>query len=72
MDPVAVDEMMEAARFSGVPEFPRRAYFIALNQKAVARRYSAETGRKYEDLRLIVTSWRRGFCRAHMDGRSWM
>jgi butyrate kinase len=70
VDPVAVDEMMEAARFSGVPEFPRRSIFHALNQKAVARRYSAETGRKYEDLRLIVVHLGGGVSvGAHMDGR---
>lgn len=54
VDPVVVDELMPIARYSGVPELPRVSIFHALNQKAVAKRYAKETGRKYEDLNLIV------------------
>ena len=54
VDPVVVDEMMPIARYSGVPELPRVSIFHALNQKAVAKRYAKETGKKYEDLNLIV------------------
>lgn len=54
VDPVVVDELTEVARISGMPELPRRSIFHALNQKAVARRYAKEQGRKYEDLNLIV------------------
>lgn len=54
VDPVVVDEMDPEARLSGVPELPRVSIFHALNQKAVARRYAAEVGKKYEDLNLIV------------------
>ena len=52
--PVVVDELMPIARYSGVPELPRVSIFHALNQKAVAKRYAKETGKKYEDLNLIV------------------
>lgn len=54
VDPVVVDELTEVARISGMPELPRRSVFHALNQKAVARRYAKEQGKKYEDLNLIV------------------
>ncbi len=54
VDPVVVDEMMPIARYSGVPELPRKSIFHALNQKAVAKRYAKEVGKAYEDLNLIV------------------
>ncbi len=53
VDPVVVDELMPAARYSGVPELPRISIFHALNQKAVAKRYAKESGRAYDTLRLI-------------------
>ena len=55
VDPVVVDELEEVARFSGVPELPRKSKFHALNQKAVAKRYGKESGKGYENLNLIVT-----------------
>ena len=54
VDPVVVDELVPIARYSGVPELPRTSVFHALNQKAVAKRYAKEVGKKYEDLNLIV------------------
>lgn len=54
VDPVVVDEMEPVARLSGVPELPRVSIFHALNQKAVAKRYAKEQGRRYEDMNLIV------------------
>ena len=54
VDPPSVDELSEKARFSGHPIIHRSSLFHALNQKAVARHYAAETGRRYEDLRLVV------------------
>jgi butyrate kinase len=59
VDPTCVDEMEEIARISGLPELPRRSFLHALNQKAVARRYARENGKKYEEMNLIV---------AHMGG----
>lgn len=58
-DPVVVDEMIPYARITGVPELPRLSIFHALNQRAIARRYAADTGRRYDELNLIV---------AHMGG----
>ena len=54
VDPVVVDELCDEARLSGLPEIPRISIFHPLNQKAVARRYAKEIGKKYQDLRLIV------------------
>ncbi len=54
VDPVVVDELADIARLSGHPELPRTSIFHALNQKAVAKRYAKEVGKKYEDLNLIV------------------
>ncbi len=59
VDPVVVDELDEVAKLSGHPAFKRRSCFHALNQKAIAKRYAAETGKPYEELNLIV---------AHMGG----
>lgn len=53
-DPVVVDELEEVARITGIPEIRRISIFHALNQKAIARRYAKETGKRYEDLNLIV------------------
>ena len=46
--------MTDKARLSGMPELPRRSIFHALNQKAVARRFAKESGKKYDELNLIV------------------
>lgn len=54
VDPVVVDELEPVARYSGMPELPRRSIFHALNQKAVAKRYAKESGIPYENLNLIV------------------
>jgi len=54
-DPVVVDELDTLARYSGLPEIPRRSIFHALNQKATAKRAAHELGRRYEECTLIVT-----------------
>lgn len=58
-DPVVVDELSDVARVSGHKLFQRISIFHALNQKAVARRWCREHGRKYEQASIIV---------AHMGG----
>jgi len=58
-DPVVVDELCDLARVSGHKLFHRISIFHALNQKAVAKRYARENGKKYDELNLIV---------AHMGG----
>jgi len=59
VDPVVVDELVDEARFSGLPEMPRVSIFHALNQKAVARRAASELKKNISDCNLIV---------AHMGG----
>ncbi len=54
VDPVAVDEMEDIARYSGMPEIKRQSLFHALNQKAVARKTAADLGKKYADMNLII------------------
>lgn len=54
VDPVVVDELAPVARYSGVRELPRTSVFHALNQKAVAKRYSKEAGKAYDSMNLIV------------------
>jgi len=54
VDPVVVDELADVARYAGHPLFQRVSIFHALNQKAVAKRYAKEVGKKYEELNLIV------------------
>ncbi len=54
VDPVVVDEMEPVARISGCPEIERVSIDHPLNQKAVARRYAKENGKKYEDVNVIV------------------
>lgn len=70
VDPVVVDELMPAARYSGVEELPRVSVFHALNQKAVAKRYAKENGKDYESLNLIVVHMGGGVSvGAHKNGR---
>ena len=54
VDPVVVDELAPQARYSGVPEMPRRSIFHALNQKAVGRRGAKDLGMAYDKCRLII------------------
>ncbi len=70
VDPVVVDEMIEIAKITGLPEIKRRSIFHALNQKAVAKRYAEENNKKYEDVNLIVTHMGGGVSvGAHKNGR---
>ena len=69
-DPVVVDEFNEIARISGHPDFERKSIFHALNQKAIARMYARDNGKKYEDLNLVVCHMGGGVSvGAHEKGR---
>lgn len=70
VDPVVVDELEPVARYSGMPELPRRSIFHALNQKAVAKRYAKESGIPYDQLSLIVVHMGGGVSvGAHRNGK---
>lgn len=69
-DPVVVDELQDVARISGHPAFKRVSIFHALNQKAIARIYAKEVGKKYEELNLIIGHLGGGISvAAHLQGR---
>lgn len=70
VDPVVVDELEDIAKISGLPEIERKSIFHALNHKAVAKRYAAGIGKKYEELNLIVAHLGGGISvGAHKAGR---
>jgi butyrate kinase len=54
VNPVVVDELMDIARITGLPEMQNISIFHALNQKAVAKRACNEMGIDYRSARLIV------------------
>jgi len=70
VDPVVVDELAEIARYSGVPDIPRKSIFHALNQKAVARRAAEDLQVSYDQITLIVTHMGGGITvGAHKNGK---
>jgi len=58
-DPPMADEMLPECKVGGIPEFPRRAFFHALNSRAIVRKYLNEHGHEKNDVTVIV---------AHMGG----
>ncbi|MBU3181104.1 butyrate kinase [Clostridium psychrophilum] len=70
VDPVVVDELHDVARISGIPEIERKSIFHALNQKAVGKKYANESGKKYEELNVIVAHMGGGISvGAHLKGK---
>ncbi|ATW24294.1 butyrate kinase [Candidatus Formimonas warabiya] len=70
VDPIAVDEMTDMAKISGLQGVERKSLFHALNQKAVARKIAEKHRRQYEELNLIVAHLGGGITvGAHQKGR---
>ncbi|MBZ4644756.1 MAG: butyrate kinase [Petroclostridium sp.] len=70
VNPVVVDEFEPLARYSGLPDIPRKSAFHALNQKAVAMRAAKETGKRYDEVNLIVAHLGGGISvAAHCKGK---
>ena len=70
-DPGVVDELSSLARISGSPLIPRICIWHALNQRAIARRYAKDIGKRYEDLDLIICHMGGGISiAAHHHGRA--
>lgn len=70
-DPVVTDELQDIARVSGNPIFPRISTFHCLNQKAVARRWAKENGKRYDESNLIIAHIGGGVsCAAHGKGKA--
>lgn len=53
-DPVTVDEMVEIAKVTGLPEMRRRSMCHALNMRAAAHKYAEKVNIPYEKLNLII------------------
>lgn len=53
-DPPVTFEGEDIATITGQPLTTRRLRFHALNQKAIARKYAEDNGKKYEDINVIV------------------
>ena len=53
-DPVTVDEMIPLAKYTGIPEMRRRSLGHNLNMRAMAHRYAADSGKKFEDVTVIT------------------
>lgn len=60
-DPPMADEMLPEVKVGGVPEFPRRTLFHALNSRAMVRRYARSVGKTNKEVTVVV---------AHMGGGS--
>jgi len=70
-DPGVTDELNDYSRICGSPLIQRICIWHALNQRAIARRFANEIGRKYEDLNLIVCHLGGGISVAmHEHGRA--
>lgn len=70
VDPVSVDEWAPVARLSGSALLDRECLSHALNAKAVAKRFAAQRGRRYETLHLVVAHLGSGISvSAHAEGR---
>ncbi|MGQ9706422.1 MAG: butyrate kinase [bacterium] len=53
-DPVSVDEFIDEARLSGIPEIPRKSLLHALNIRAVSKKYCEEKKIAFNKLNAIV------------------
>jgi butyrate kinase len=60
-DPPMADEMLPEVKVGGLPEFPRRTLFHALNSRAMVRRYARSVGKSNKEVTVIV---------AHLGGGS--
>ena len=70
-EPGVVDELTPMTRLTGRPEMMRSCVWHALNQRAVAKQFAKECGRRYEDLKLIVCHLGGGISiAAHDHGRA--
>ncbi len=70
VDPVAVDELTDVARITGLPEIQRVSLLHALNHKAVARSVAATMGKRYDEVNFVVAHLGTGTSvAAHCKGR---
>ena len=70
-DPAVSDELDDIVRVCGNAKFSRISIWHALNQRAIARRFAKEQGKRYEDLNLIIAHLGGGISvAAHKHGRA--
>lgn len=70
VDPVAVDELEEVARYTGMKCIYRESLFHALNHKAVGLKAAEDLNKDYKDLNLIICHLGGGISvGAHKKGR---
>ena len=70
VDPVVVDELVDEARLSGLPEIPRISILHALNQKTIARRAAADLKKPLSECNFVVSHMGGGISvGAHRQGR---
>ena len=69
-DSVAVDEISDIARISGMPEIPRLSFSHALNSRAMAYKVAENMGKKYENMNFVVAHLGGGISvTAHQKGK---
>lgn len=69
-DSVAVDEMSDIARISGMPDIPRVSFSHALNSRAMAMKVAKKYKREYKDMNFIVAHLGGGISlSAHRKGK---
>jgi butyrate kinase len=69
-DSVKVDELLDEARLTGLPEAPRTSICHALNSRAVAMKCAESLGKTYKDVCIIVAHMGGGIsCSLHDHGR---
>jgi butyrate kinase len=68
VDPVAVDEMPEVAKLTGLPQIRRQALSHALNIHAAARKACEKTGKRLGETRWVVAHLGGGFSIVPLDG----
>lgn len=54
VDPPSVDELEPISRYTGLPEFPKRSLFHALNIRATARLAASDLKKRLDQVNLIV------------------
>nr|WP_320131109.1 butyrate kinase [uncultured Holophaga sp.] len=69
-DSVKVDELLDVARVTGVPELPRTSVTHTLNSRAMAMKCAKSKGKTYQDMNFIVVHMGGGVSvNAHQKGR---
>jgi butyrate kinase len=67
-DPVTVDNFIEIARISGIPEIVRKCRAHTLNIKAVSRREAIKMGKQLEDINFVTAHIGGGISIAALKG----